>query len=209
MRYNLFYYNWSSDSDDRIIQNYFQNTSYFVETSVWHKLPFHNSNTTSDEAQNLQELSKAELLEALCHSQTRAREAEKAAQAAYNEKEHVITHFLKQASQLFAYKQWFHILQLETTCLHLKNSKYQLVYTRFPDFVPWVPTKDTKRVRRKAAKTKPGLPRYKIGKSFGSFVLGLTFAGAGLLLGWTLGWLFRWFVSWLNMFLFVNHLVSS
>lgn len=80
---------------------------------------------------------------------------------------------------------------METTCLQLKNSKYELVYTRFPGFVPWVPTKDTKGFRRKAAKTKPGSPRYKIGVSFGSFVLGLTLVGAGLLLGWTLGWLFR------------------
>ncbi|KAI3720577.1 hypothetical protein L2E82_31566 [Cichorium intybus] len=51
------------------------------------------------------QLSKAELLEALCRSQRRAREAEKAADEACNEKEHVITLFLKQASQIFAYKQ--------------------------------------------------------------------------------------------------------
>lgn len=149
------------------------------------------SSTTPDEAENLQELSKAELLEALCHSQTRAREAEEAAQKAYNEKEHMITHFLKQASHLFAYKQWLHILQLETTCMQLRNSKYRLVYTRSPDFVTWVPTKDAKKVRRKAVKLNPGSPRFKIGKSFRSFLLGLTLAGAGLLLGWTLGWLFR------------------
>nr|GEX52056.1 RNA-directed DNA polymerase, eukaryota [Tanacetum cinerariifolium] len=48
------------------------------------------SGTTSNEVDNLQELSKAQLLEALCHSQTRAREAEKAAQQAYNEKEHIL-----------------------------------------------------------------------------------------------------------------------
>ncbi|PWA85032.1 hypothetical protein CTI12_AA152080 [Artemisia annua] len=151
------------------------------------------SNATSNEVDNLQELSQAQLLEALCHSQTRAREAEKAAQQAYNEKEHLLTHFFKQASHLFAYKQWLHILQLETTCLHLRNSKYQLVYSRFPDFVPWVPTKENqpKSVRHKAAKAKPDSPRYKIGTSFRRFVLGLTLVGAGLLLGWTLGWLFR------------------
>ncbi|KAI3712509.1 hypothetical protein L1987_71067 [Smallanthus sonchifolius] len=135
------------------------------------------SSITSDEAKNLQELSKAELLEALCHSQTRAREAEKAAQQAYNEKEHMITHFLKQASQLFAFKQWLYILQLETTCLQLRSRKYQLVYTHFPDFVT---TKDTKRAAR-------GSPRLKWGWS----ILGLTLAGAGFLLGWTLGWLLR------------------
>ncbi|KVE13555.1 hypothetical protein Ccrd_024056 [Cynara cardunculus var. scolymus] len=136
------------------------------------------------------ELSKAQLLEALCHSQTRARQAEEAAKKAYNEKEHMITHFLKQASQLFAYKQWFHILQMETS---LRNSKCQPIYTRFPDFVPWIPIKgkQQKKGQHKPAKTEPSSPRYKIGKSFGSILLGLTLAGAGLLLGWTLGWLFR------------------
>ncbi|KAK1410671.1 hypothetical protein QVD17_37210 [Tagetes erecta] len=38
------------------------------------------------------------LLEALCHSQTRARVAEKAAKQAYEEKEHIVN--------TFAYKQW-------------------------------------------------------------------------------------------------------
>lgn len=41
------------------------------------------------------QLSKSELLEALCRSQRRAREAEKAADEACYEKEHVITLFLK------------------------------------------------------------------------------------------------------------------
>ncbi|KAI3735428.1 hypothetical protein L6452_14925 [Arctium lappa] len=64
------------------------------------------SSTTPGEAENMQassELSKAQLLEALSHSQTRARQAEETAKKAYDEKEHLITHFLKQASQLFAY----------------------------------------------------------------------------------------------------------
>ncbi|XP_071687130.1 uncharacterized protein [Rutidosis leptorrhynchoides] len=146
---------------------------------------------TSGEAENLRVLSKAEMLEALCHSQTRAREAEKAARKVYNEKEHMITLFLKQASQLFAYKQWLHILQLETACLHLRSSKCQLVYTLFPDFVPWVDTEDAKKVLRKAVKRKRGSPRYKLCKSFGRVVLSLSLVGAGLLLGWTLGWLSR------------------
>ncbi|CAH1453989.1 unnamed protein product [Lactuca virosa] len=67
------------------------------------------------EKKSQNELSKPELLEALFHSQTRAREAEKAAQKAINVKEDMISQFMKQASQLFAYKQWFRILQLEAT----------------------------------------------------------------------------------------------
>ncbi|KAL7589271.1 uncharacterized protein LOC111876132 [Lactuca sativa] len=124
------------------------------------------------EKKSQDELSKAELLEALCHSQTRAREAEKAAQKANNEKEDMISQFMKQASQLFAYKQWFRILQLEAT----RNSKYhqQRVWKR-----------------KKKEKADSGSSRYKNGKSFGSFVLGLSLGGAGFLLGWTLGWLFR------------------
>ncbi|KAI3772391.1 hypothetical protein L6452_03576 [Arctium lappa] len=88
-------------------------------------------------------------------------------------KEHLITHFLKQASQLFAYKQWFHILQLETI---LRNPKYPPIYTCFPYFVPWVSLKgkQQKKGRRKPTKTKPSSPRYKIGKYFGSILLGLT-----------------------------------
>ena len=134
------------------------------------------------------EMSKAQLLEALCHSQTRARQAEEAANKAYDEKEDMITHFLKQASQLFAYKQWFHLLQLENS---LRNRKYQPIYTYFPDFVPWIPIKGKQQKKGRSKTKHNSSPRYKIGKSFGSILLGLTLVGAGLLLGWTLGWLFR------------------
>lgn len=64
---------------------------------------------------------KAKLLEALCHSQTRARVAENAAKQAYTEKEHILKLFFRQASQLFAYKQWFKILQLENLLLQTED----------------------------------------------------------------------------------------
>ncbi|KAJ9553059.1 hypothetical protein OSB04_017104, partial [Centaurea solstitialis] len=111
------------------------------------------SSTASGEVENMQansELSKAELLEALCHSQTRARQAEEAAKKACDEKEDMISHFLKQASQLFAYKQWFHMLQLETS---LRNRKYQPIHTCFPDFGPWIPIKGK---QQKKGRSKPG-----------------------------------------------------
>ncbi|KAA8520764.1 hypothetical protein F0562_014964 [Nyssa sinensis] len=66
--------------------------------------------------------SKAQLLEALCHSQTRAREAEKAAKQAYAEKEHIVKLFFRQASHLFAYKQWFQLLQLENLYFQIKKN---------------------------------------------------------------------------------------
>ncbi|KAI3815694.1 hypothetical protein L1987_15373 [Smallanthus sonchifolius] len=60
------------------------------DESLEHFDKFNPQHTTSDEAKNLQELSKAELLEALCHSQTRAREAEKLRSRRY---QLVYTHF--------------------------------------------------------------------------------------------------------------------
>ncbi|KAJ1414727.1 hypothetical protein SESBI_18670 [Sesbania bispinosa] len=81
--------------------------------------------------------SKVQLMEALCHSQTRAREAEEAAKKAYAEKEHIVALIFKQASQLFAYKQWFQLLQLETLCSQIKN-KDQPISTLFPVALPWM-----------------------------------------------------------------------
>eukprot|EP00262_Sarcandra_glabra_P008244 TRINITY_DN21568_c0_g1_i1.p1 TRINITY_DN21568_c0_g1~~TRINITY_DN21568_c0_g1_i1.p1 ORF type:complete len:488 (-),score=86.45 TRINITY_DN21568_c0_g1_i1:446-1909(-) len=134
--------------------------------------------------------SKAQLLEALRHSQTRAREAEKAAQQAYTEKEHVIKLFFRQASHLFAYKQWLQLLQLETICLQLKNKDHQ-ISTLFPMF-PWMPHKGIqlrKGSRHKSLNGKRGLQKHSIGKYAVAFAVGLSLASAGLLLGWTMGWL--------------------
>ncbi|KAE9587246.1 hypothetical protein Lal_00004703 [Lupinus albus] len=127
----------------------------------------------------------AELMEALCHSQTRAREAEKAAQQAYNEKEHILTLFFRQASQLFAYKQWFHMLQLENLCLQLRNKNQPLL-----SFLPYkgmqLKKSHGRSGKRKGCKSR----RRGIGKRAIAFFVGLGLAGAGLLLGWTMGWMF-------------------
>ncbi|CDP08657.1 unnamed protein product [Coffea canephora] len=138
--------------------------------------------------------SKAQLLEALRHSQTRAREAEKAAKQAYAEKEHVVKLVFRQASQLFAYKQWFQLLQLENLCYQIKNNKGQPISTLFPVMLPWVPQK-TRKLRKnwqKAARgkrAKRGRPRSDISRYAVVFALGLSLVGAGLLLGWTVGWM--------------------
>lgn len=126
--------------------------------------------------------SKRKLLEALCHSQTRAREAEKAAKQAYEEKQHVVKLIFKQASQLFAYKQWLYLLQLENLYNQIKANK-------IPSASPW---------NVKPAKRKTPKPGYKdndddddlIGKYAVAFAVGLGLVGAGLLLGWTVGWMF-------------------
>lgn len=137
--------------------------------------------------------SKAQLLEALRHSQTRAREAEKAAKQAHEEKEHIISLFLRQASQLFAYKQWFHLLQLENLYSQIKNKDHP-ISTLFPVTLPWTPYKAKKQRKswQKATKGRRGKraqPRYDISKYAVAFALGLSLVGAGLLLGWTIGWM--------------------
>ncbi|XP_071716730.1 uncharacterized protein [Rutidosis leptorrhynchoides] len=132
--------------------------------------------------------SKRKLLEALRHSQTRAREAENAAKQAYAEKEHIVKLIFKQASQLFAYKQWFYLLQLENLYNQIKTNK----------ITPAFPTLQRKKIRRnvqvKKLRVKRGIyvPCYKhdLGKYAVAFAVGLGLVGAGLLLGWTVGWMF-------------------
>lgn len=138
--------------------------------------------------------SKAQLLEALRHSQTRAREAENAAKQAYAEKEHIIQLFFRQASQLFAYKQWFQLQQIETLYLQIKNKKEQPISTLVPAVIPWMPYK-ARKMRKgwsksgKVRKSKRISPRYNISRYAVVFALGLSLVGAGLLLGWTVGWM--------------------
>ncbi|KAJ8529304.1 hypothetical protein K7X08_036139 [Anisodus acutangulus] len=135
--------------------------------------------------------SKAQLLKALCHSQTRAREAENAAKQAFAEKEHVVQLVFRQASQLFAYKQWFQLLQLENFYFQLKNNKNQPISAILPVMLPWVPQK-TKRPRKKPARVKRAKrarSKYDLSKYAVVFALGLGLVGAGLLLGWTVGWM--------------------
>ncbi|PSS23528.1 Glucosidase 2 subunit beta like [Actinidia chinensis var. chinensis] len=137
---------------------------------------------------------KAQLLEALCHSQTRAREAEKAAKQAYAEKEHILKLFFRQASHLFAYKQWFQLLQLENLYFQIKNNNVQPISTLFPVMLPWMPHK-TRKLQKgppkppKEKRRKQGRPRHDISKFTVAFALGLGLVGAGLLLGWTVGWM--------------------
>ncbi|KZV31020.1 hypothetical protein F511_18124 [Dorcoceras hygrometricum] len=129
------------------------------------------------------DLNKTQLLEALCHSQTRAREAEKLAQDACDEKDHIIELFFRQASYLFAYKQWIRILQIETLCLQHGNKSL------LPSVKNMVLGQDKHKIRKK----KPGKGGCCICKCAFTFALGLSLAGAGLLVGWTIGWLFSAF----------------
>lgn len=140
---------------------------------------------------------KAQLLKALCYSQTRAREAENEAKKAKAENEHLVELLLRQASQLFAYKQWLQILQLEALYLHLKNNG-QPILNVFPLAFPRMASKARKSQDslHKASSRKPvnqGGPKFDIGKCAVALALGFSLVGAGLLLGWTVGWMFPTF----------------
>ncbi|KAL6982120.1 hypothetical protein U1Q18_023736 [Sarracenia purpurea var. burkii] len=141
--------------------------------------------------------SKAQLLEALCHSQTRAREAEKAAKQAYAEKEHILKLFFRQASHLFAYKQWFQLLQLENLYFQIKNHNQPLT-TLFPMGMPWMIPHKTQKLQKSCQKPparggrqgkRSQRPQNEVSKFTVAFALGLSLVGAGFLLGWTVGWM--------------------
>lgn len=161
-------------------------------TATSEALRTNNNNTPEKGNFSVSDPCKAKLLEALCHSQTRAREAEKAAKQAYTEKEHLLKLFFKQASQLFAYKQWLKLLQLENLLLQDNGNSSPLIV--FPDVLPWVPHKPRK-LRNPSHKPAKGKQRRRspqgtdIGKYAVAFAVGFTLVGAGLILGWTVGWL--------------------
>lgn len=134
---------------------------------------------------------RAKLLDALRHSQTRAREAEIAAKKAYDEKAHVIKLLFRQASHLFAYKQWLKMLQLENICLQLRFKEHQIA-TMFPE-LPWMMLKEKAapgQERNDGPRKKGRRPNRKGGlRNAVAFAVGVGIVGAGLFLGWTLGWI--------------------
>uniref|UniRef100_A0ACD5Y2P5 Uncharacterized protein n=1 Tax=Avena sativa TaxID=4498 RepID=A0ACD5Y2P5_AVESA len=134
---------------------------------------------------------RAQLLDALRHSQTRAREAEMAAKNAHDEKDHVIKLLFRQASHLFACKQWLKMLQLENICLQLRLKENQIA-AMFPE-LPWgmMKEKAAPEEERKDRAKKKGRRQNKEGgfRKAIMFAVGVGIVGAGLLLGWTLGWL--------------------
>ncbi|XP_059312446.1 uncharacterized protein LOC132063755 isoform X2 [Lycium ferocissimum] len=139
--------------------------------------------------------SKAQLLKALRHSQTRAREAENVAKQAFAEKEHIVQLVFRQASQLFAYKQWFQLLQLENFYFQIKNNKNQPISATLPVMLPWMPQKPKRPLKKPARvkRAKRARPKYDLSRYAVVFALGLGLVGAGLLLGWTVGWMLPMF----------------
>ncbi|GFP93666.1 hypothetical protein PHJA_001511000 [Phtheirospermum japonicum] len=139
------------------------------------------SSNTTHEPSGLGNINRAQLLEALCHSQTRARKAEKLAQDACNEKDDIINLFFQQASCLFAYKQWLRLLQMETMCLHLRTQNQPAN----PGFLPQARNNGPTSRKMKWGKTRRCISKWAV-----AFAVGFGLASAGLLVGWTIGWLF-------------------
>ncbi|KAI5422047.1 uncharacterized protein LOC127076091 isoform X2 [Lathyrus oleraceus] len=147
----------------------------------------------SDTDENFEgDQSKAQLMEALCYSQTRAREAEELAKQAFAEKEHIVALFFIQASHLFAYKQWCRLLHLEGLNTQIKNS-HTSVSTL--DALPSMSIVGKKPLMRKGKivddkHEKLGKLKNDVSTTYDvAFALGLSLVGAGLLLGWTVGWM--------------------
>jgi len=125
--------------------------------------------------------SKVQLMEALCHSQTRARKAEEIAKQACAEKRHILALFFMQASQLFAYKQWFQVLQIESLKNQLENKDEPS--TLFPGRKLGKRKQKIGNAKQEMLeKAKGDITTYAV-----AFALGLSLVGAGLLLGWTVG----------------------
>ncbi|XP_020583666.1 uncharacterized protein LOC110026839 [Phalaenopsis equestris] len=133
--------------------------------------------------------SRTKLLEALCLSQTRARKAELAAQKAYDEKEHIVKLLFKQASHLFAYKQWLQILQLESLFLQLRIKDHQ--FSSVLPILPWMPLRNkpvTKAGCEGGRRGRKKQKRCRLCKYALLIAVGLGLAGAGLFLGCCFGW---------------------
>ncbi|XP_045794893.1 uncharacterized protein LOC123889553 [Trifolium pratense] len=165
---------------------------YFASAKFSSHTPIHEDVKQSEQSSE-GNTSKTQLMEALCHSQTRAREAEEAAKQAYAEKEHIIALIFKQASQLFAYKQLIKLLQLETLFNQITNND-QSTSTLFPVSLPWMSYEHRKSRKRKqtysnSRRDREGKSNCDITTYAVAIALGLSLVGAGLLLGWTVGWM--------------------
>eukprot|EP01018_Ginkgo_biloba_P028698 Gb_12433 [translate_table: standard] len=144
---------------------------------------------------------KSDLLEALRHSQTRAREAEKIATLVFSEKEKLLSLLFREASHLFAYRQWLRLLEIETRQLKSQSRGFPLKYCNDQSFHPhkisikkklvmeqdnYFSVKCHDRWLNKGQKSDP----QNSGFWCLAVTLGISLASAGLILGWSTGWVF-------------------
>nr|PNR26491.1 hypothetical protein PHYPA_031066 [Physcomitrium patens] len=164
--------------------------------------------------------SSGPLGEALCHSQSRAREAEKRAEENFQEYQKVAHLLFREASLSLTYRQLVSSLQAENACLRVYLHRHQqaTVLLHQSDFSPFsvldrfayyrwnLYGRDDGRRQMSdpfpllwpAEKDKAG--SFVMTREGGTemimsctlsfaFALGLSLAGAGLMLGWSMGWI--------------------
>ena len=148
--------------------------------------------------------------EALCHSQTRAREAEKKVKRALKEKERLMHLFFKEAYLAFTYRQWVTSLQSENMWLRMRPRNQPSSWLQHRVLNPfsaletlssrcWKPfdhnyqaqylmDQSPSAVWHKKALKYLADPNDMMGYTI-AFALGLSLAGAGLVISWSMGWL--------------------
>lgn len=146
--------------------------------------------------------------EALCHSQTRARQAEKVAAQALQEKKQLERLFFREASICRTYKHWSQTIEIENMSLKMLMREESGTWIEDSAAFKWISNYHSKNLGK-------WLPRKKmhhhlsslwecrdrdcawfsegnvmVGCTLGlAFALGLSFAGAGLMIGWSIGWI--------------------
>jgi hypothetical protein len=157
--------------------------------------------------------------EALCHSQTRAREAEKHAEQSFQDCKKLSHLFFREASLSLTYRQWISTLQAENTCLkmYMRNQRatvqwQQSLFSPFTAIDHMLRLQDYKNEHgcssRKLLEPLSAIWAEKeCRRNFDNnqgqdgadilmsctlsfaFALGLSLASAGLMLGWSMGWI--------------------
>ncbi|CAK9238553.1 unnamed protein product [Sphagnum jensenii] len=157
--------------------------------------------------------------EALCHSQTRAREAEKRAEQSFQDCKKLSHLFFREASLSLTYRQWISTLQAENTCLkmYMRNQRatvqwQQSLFSPFTAIDHMLRLQDYKNEHgcssRKLLEPLSAIWAEKdCRRNFDNnqgqdgadilmsctlsfaFALGLSLASAGLMLGWSMGWI--------------------
>lgn len=151
--------------------------------------------------------------EALCHSQTRAREAEKKVQQAHEQQERLVRLFFREASQTLTYQHWVTSLQIENMWLRkfAPNESLEWLHRSFVDpfsTMGRMSSRSWKALDKDYARRRMEHNIFAMhqkdtvdlresnsndivmGCTLGiAFALGLSLAGAGLMIGWSMGWI--------------------
>ncbi|KAL3689812.1 hypothetical protein R1sor_016121 [Riccia sorocarpa] len=152
--------------------------------------------------------------EALCHSQTRAREAEKKVEQAVKDRDRLITLFFREASLSLTYRQWVSSLQYENTWLRMYAGDEPVAWLEQSFFNPFTALgrfsrSSWRNFEKEQARRQMVMDHYlfnmwrekdpvwqadtndiMMGCTLGfAFALGIGLAGAGLMLGWSMGWI--------------------